>query len=263
MKNKTAAIVIIAAILAALQGTALGLAGDVPREADARSQYAVAALLQKKIRGKKGEERQQAREEAAAAYEAVARYFPEEAPLAGRALYRAGQLYEHLKDREKGVRCLKQVLGMRAEDRTKAKAHNLLGHIYRRARNYTDAIKEYEVLIQDHPKVSSQVAEALVWLGKCKARMGDHKGARDAWQDRLKRFPDRTGLVIGSLDLIACSLFREGKVEEARKTLIQCQERFQEAARDTGPQGQRIRKALERMKIVKLLKKNSKPQGQS
>ena len=165
----------------------------------------------------------------------------------------------HLRATVKGV----EQLGPADTIELRDEALEALGHIYRRARNYTDAIKEYEVLIQDHPKVSSQVAEALVWLGKCKARMGDHKGARDAWQDRLKRFPDRTGLVIGSLDLIACSLFREGKVEEARKTLIQCQERFQEAARDTGPQGQRIRKALERMKIVKLLKKNSKPQGQS
>ncbi len=263
MKNRTVAAVIVAALLAALQGTALGSAGDVPKEADARSQYAAAALLQKKIRGKKGEVRRQAQEEAAAAYEAVARYFPEEAPLAGRALYRAGQLYEHLKDREKGVRCLKQVLGMRAEDRTKAKAHTLLGHIYRRARNYTDAIKEYEILLRDHPKANSQVAEAMEWLGKCKARMGDHKGARDTWQDRLERFPDRLNLAIGSFDLIACSLFREGKVEEARKTLLKCQERFQEAARDTGPKGQRIRKALGRMKIVKALKKNPKPQGMS
>jgi len=256
MNSRLLTVVLVAALGVAFQGNqgaAQKNGGEVQKEADAKTQYAAASLLRKQIRGKKGTERRQAQMKAAAAYEAVAHYFSEEAPLAGRALYKAAELHEYLRDRENGVRCLKQIFKMHAESNTKAKAHNLLGHIYRRARNFKEAIKEYDLCIQDFPKEKAQVAVAMIWLGKCKATSGDHKGARETWQKRLEQFADRSRLVIESYDLIACSYLREGKTEKARETLTRCQDQFKAAAQDSGPEGQRIRKWLGKMKVVKRL----------
>jgi tetratricopeptide (TPR) repeat protein len=257
MKSLALIPLLAAAIWLAVPAVAMaaprGVDDDVPREADARTQYSRASLAKKQIRGLKGETRSAAQRQAAVAFEAVARYFPEEAPLAGRALYQAAEIYETLRDREKGLACVKQVLAMHAEAITKARAHILLGHMYRRAGNPKAAAKEYETVNTDFTKLKTQVAEALGWLGKCKARLGDHQGAREAWRARMERFTDRYALVIESSDWIAVSLFKEGKSREARETLDACREKMKDAAADSGPAGQRVRKALARMRIVRLL----------
>ncbi|MBN2491846.1 MAG: tetratricopeptide repeat protein [Planctomycetes bacterium] len=247
-------------LLAALALLALVLpaarAGDeeaVQKEADVKAQYAAAALLQKQVTGQKGEERRAAQQRAAAAFEAVARYFPEEQATAGLALYQAAEIHEVLRDRDKAVGCLNRVFQMQAEDLVKARAHNLLGHIYRRARSFADAIKEYEAVLGAGPKAETEAAEAMGWIGKCKAQLGDQQGAREVWKARAERFPKRHALVVESYDWIACSLHREGKVEEARRTLEACRARLAAAAADTGPAGHRVRKALGNMRILKLL----------
>jgi len=256
------AVLLVAALITAAPAAAWGGDDEVPaKEADAKTQFAAAALLEKQIRGTKGAVRRAAQQKAAVAYEAVHRHFPEEAPLATRALYRAAELYERLRDRENGVRCLKLVLALKSEDRTRARAHNLLGHIYRRAKNWADAVKEYETVVNDHAKARPQVATALGWLGKCKARLGDHAGAREAWNSRIQRFPERLGVVIESFDWIACDLHGEGKVKEARETLETCQAQLKDAAADSGPAGQRVRKALARMRIHRLLKPEKDPKA--
>jgi tetratricopeptide (TPR) repeat protein len=251
------ALTVTLTVLALLAGLpAAARAGDeetVKKEADVKAQYAAAALLQKQVTGKKGDERRAAQQKAAAAFEAVALHFPEEAPTAGRALYRAAELYEVLRDREKAVNCLNRVLGMQAEDVIKARAHNLLGHIYRRAKNLGDAVKEYGTVVSAHPKAETEVVEALGWIGKCKARLGDQQAAREAWLARADLQPERHAMVIESFDWIACSLHREGKVDEARRTLETCRTRLAEAAGDSGPAGHRVRKALAGMRIVRLL----------
>jgi len=254
------AALLVAALFTAAPAAAWGGDDKEPaKEADAKTQFAAAALLEKQIRGTKGADRRAAQQKAAVAYEAVHRHFPEEAPLATRALYRAAELYERLRDRENGVRCLKLVFALKSEDRTRARAHNLLGHIYRRAKNWADAVKEYETVVNDHSKARPQVAEALGWLGKCKARLGDHAAARAAWKSRIEQFPERLGIVIESYDWIACSLHGEGKVKEARETLEACQARFKDTAADSGPAGQRVRKALGRMRIHRLLESGNRP----
>lgn len=246
------ALILLAAALAAGAGTATA-AEDVPKLADAKSQYGAAALLEKQVKGTKGLERRAAQEKAATAFEAVGRYFPEEAPLAARALYRAASLYERFKDRENAVRCLKQALGMQAENAVKARSHLLLGHIYRRARSLKEAIDEYQIVINDHPRAEAQGAEAMGWLGKCKARLGDQQGAREVWETRITRFPTRFRLVVDSSDWIACSYHREGRMKEARETLETCRKRMADLAADSGPLGHRVRKALAGMRIVRLL----------
>lgn len=255
-------LLLLAAMLAAGPGTA-GAAEDVPKLADAKSQFAAAALLEKQVKGTKGLERRAAQVKAATAFEAVGRYFPEEAPLAARALYRAGSLYERIKDRENGVRCLQQVLKMRAENAVKAKSHLLLGHIYRRARNFKEASDAYQIVINDFPRAEAQVAEAMGWLGKCKARLGDQQGAREVWQARIARFPTRFRLVVDSSDWVACSLHREGKVKEAKEALEACRKKMADLAADSGPLGHRVRKALGNMRIVRLLESEQPAQDET
>jgi len=100
---------------------------------------------------------------------------------------------------------------------------------------------------------SAQIAEALGWLGKCLAKSGNHARARETWKSRIDRFGERHSLVIETYDWIACDFMKEGNTSEARRTLDACKRRFDTAAADPGPAGQRVRKALAKMRVVRLL----------
>ncbi len=218
-----------------------------------RAEYAAANAQQKTLRGKKGVARRTAQLAVADAFAKIADLEGVGPDLAGRALLKAARLLERAKDRERSVACIERALKLDVTARTRANALNLRGHAFRRAEKFAAAIDDYGLVATKHTDVASALVVALRWLGTCKERIGDHAGARAAWDERAKRFAQRTRVVVESRDLIACSFLREGKVADARAVLDACRAQFAEAAKAPGKQGRSVRRALASMRIVKRL----------
>jgi len=224
-----------------------------PIEKEAGPSLEKAAALEAAIRGLKGDDRRTAQTAAASAFVAVADRHPSAIVAAGRALLRAAQLYEHLKDHEQSVKCLERALQVSKESKTRAMSRNLLGHIYRRARNLPAAIKEYETVLKEHPEVFTATADTMLWLGKCKAKLGDEQAARAIFEQRMKQFEKRERLVIECYDLIAQSYLREGRRDRAKETVDACLKRFESIDKDSGKRAQQLRNALQKMRARRLL----------
>lgn len=218
-----------------------------------RAEYAAANAQEKALRGTKGVARRTAQLAAADSFAKIADLDGVAPDLAGRALLKAARLLERAKDRERSVACIERALALATAPRTRANALNLRGHAFRRAEKFPAAIDDYGLVAKKHAEVASALVVALRWLGTCKERIGDHAGARAAWDERAKRFAQRTRVVVESRDLIACSFLREGKVADARSVLDACRAQFAEAAKAPGKRGRSVRRALASMRIVKRL----------
>jgi TolA-binding protein len=227
-------------------------AGEGPEDGAAGAALSRARAEEAGLRGLKGDERKQGWLKVAAAYQGVLDRYPAAKKEASEAALRLGRIYAKIKDNDMAVKCLTRVEEFSSETRNCALARMEIGHLYRRARQYDLAVAQYLKVVERFASEADLCADALEWVGKCREKKKDLDGAREAWRKMIEFAAEDPVNAVQAFDLIACSHAREKQTARAEEVLKECQARFARSPAG-GKEGERIRKALERMRCLKLL----------
>jgi len=233
-------------------------AGEGPEDGAAVAALTRARAEEAALRGLKGDERKQGWLKVAAAYQGVLDRFPTAKKEASEAGLRLGRIYAKIKDNDMALKCLNRVEEFPGETRNCALARMEIGHLYRRARQYDLAVGQYLKVAEKFASEADLCADALEWVGKCREKKKDFDGAREAWRKMIEFSAEDPLNVVQAFDLIACAHAKEKQTARAEEVLRECQTRFARSPAG-GKEGERIRKALERMRCLKLLDHHEVP----
>lgn len=127
--------------------------------------------------------------DAAAAFQQVRTYLPENDPNHWNALLWVGYCYQALGERTNARECYREVLESSyssAIDRSYARKG--LGEIYYELEEYEEAALAFETFLISHPEDDAYHRDALLWLGCCYEVKGADGKARDCF-DRVLASP--------------------------------------------------------------------------
>jgi len=228
---------------------------EVPRLATDRLQLDFARLERSRLRRIAGERLTEARRRVARCYVAVRLYFPESRALAAEASFRAGELLRCAGDTPEALAELERVRVIGEGTDFRARAGIELGHIERRRRNWSKALDRYLAVASDVGTGPHWRDEAAIWAAKTYAAMGEIGEARrhlvrvtEAAIDPLAR--------VRAFDEWALTYVVTGDVEAALGVLARGRESVAESAREETELGDRIRRALARMRCIRAIERS-------
>lgn len=247
MIRRLATLVCVAACLAA------ALPVGVPKQESAEAQLEHAAHCRARMRGKRGEDREQMRERAVEAYRAVHVHFPRALPQRAEASFREGELRRAGGDADEARAAFEDAAQHGAGTEFRARAWIEVGHIYRRSKRLVDAIEAYERVLLDDEVAPAHRDRALLWRARLQARLGRAKEARAGWErvardgfdpfDRLEAF-----------DAWALHLIEADDLEGAGGVLGLCSELLADRLAEETRTGERLRRVHARMPSIARLK---------
>jgi tetratricopeptide (TPR) repeat protein len=244
---------LIATLLTALGQPFTRSSRCLPQEGSAREQLERAAALRNSARGLAGAARARARQAAVRAYRAVVESFPHEPAVAAEAAFRAGELLRAGGDgtgaREEFARA--RSLGAGTDFRARAALE--LGHLARRDGELEAALDHYLAVLADHQAGRSRRDDAALWAGRVYALSGRRVDARRMWSRVAETAEDALDRVL-AFDDLALSWIEDGDLEAAAGELERCREVLSEPALEETELGERVRRALQRMRAIPALK---------
>lgn len=255
-----------ARVAALVLGTLLGLQGardeparrrlplevTVPRMEDARAQLDYARRLKGGLKDREGAEREFWRGLAVEAYQAVRHYHPEAGELGVEAAFRAGELLAAGERLEEARAEFRAALEAGAGTPYRARAALELGDLARRSGDPRRALDRYLAVASDSGAAPRHRDAA--WLGAARAwsALGRPEEAHRAWTlvaeegaeplDRIEAF-----------DELALRWVHEGDLEAAAGMLHRCKHALRDAALEETVLGEKVRRALSRMRVVEEL----------
>lgn len=240
----------LSGIVLALASVAPAHAADTPKQSDAKAQMKFAASVKKGTRGLKGEERREKLKEAAEAYSAVARFFPEAGAEVAESHFRIGEIRRTIGDREGALISFEKSVASMGSRKFGARSLLEIGHLHRRAKKLPEALGSYLKSAREFADQADPRDESLLWAGKTKLALKEPEAARGFWKEVTEKGADPIDQ-IKAWDLIANSYIAEGKQAEASAAVEQCRHALAQAAEEPTNRGARVKKALDRMKSVK------------
>ena len=225
----------------------------VPRLETPTAQLAHARRLKRNLEGAQPEERIFWRKLAVEAYQAV-RLFHTDVAAAAEASFRAGELLRAGGEDERALSEFQnaELIGTGTEFRSRARLE--IGHLHRKNARPREALDAYLRVTADAAGESIRRDDAWYWAGvvwRAEERLDD---ARSAWRRVAEHGVDPLDRV-QAFDAIALSYLELGDLEAAAGVLNECLAALSERALEETSEGERVRNALLRMRVVDALQR--------
>jgi len=191
--------------------------------------------------------------EAAALYEAVIIDYPECRPESAQAAFRAGEIYRSVGLPERAGKSFQKAVAFDRSGEFAARSLNELGHLHRRKKDYPKALEFYARVQKECPKVRDECADAVTWTGKVLLKQEQSDRGRQVLLGFAERFPDFPVQAIRNIDLAACSLIKEGRIDAAAVLVESCRQTYDRAGDGNKSMKRKIEKALGKMKADEIL----------
>lgn len=221
----------------------------VPRRSTARHQLEHAAALKRQFLERKEAERDFWRELTVEAYQAVRVHHPDAMALGGEAAFRAGELLRAAGAGERALEEFRAAARLGRGTPFEARAELEIGHIHRRAGRTREALDAFHGVAASRTAAGRRRDDAWLWVGKLQHARGRTSDAVRAWRlvadgegDALDR--------IEAFDLWALSLVESHDLEGAAGVLQAARTALFERSLEETEFGERVRAALERMRVV-------------
>lgn len=221
----------------------------VPRMDSAGAQLGHARRLKRKMADKEGDELASWRRRAAEAYRAVRLFHPEARAACVEASFRAGEILRAAGDDPGALAEFRWVLEHDGESDFRARARLEIGHLHRRAARWREALAAYLDAAADPRAGAARVEDAWSWAGTAWKALGRVEEARDAWRRVAERGTD-ADLRIRAYDELGLSYVETDELEGAAGVLDRCLCALSEKALEETEEGERVRNALLRMRLV-------------
>lgn len=223
--------------------------GVVPRLAHAQAQLALAREHRRAMIGLAGAARERARAAAVSAYRAVGEYFPASGSSAAEAAFRAGELLRAGGQGGAAAREFGRAARQACAPALAARARLEAGHLCRRDGRPVEALAIYGALALDARTPRRERSLGTLWSGRVLADAGQPAAARTLWE-RLSQGAVDPLHRVRAFDDWGLSLVEEGDLEAAAGVLDRCRRALGERAGELTDLGGRVRRALERMRLV-------------
>ena len=220
----------------------------VPRLETPAAQLAHARRLKRNLEGAQPEERTFWRKLAVEAYQAV-RLFHGDGAAAAEASFRAGELLRAGGEEERALSEFQnaELLGTGTEFRSRARLE--IGHLHRKNARPREALDAYLRVTADAAGESFRRDDAWYWAGVVWRAEEQLDDARSAWRRVAEHGIDPLDRVL-AFDALALSYLELGDLEAAAGVLNECLTALSERALEETSEGERVRNALLRMRVV-------------
>lgn len=234
----------------------------VPRLETAEAQLAHARGLKRTMLERPWPERGLWRARAIEAYRAVAHYHPERREVGAEASFRAGELVRAEGRDDEALELFRAA--QRGGEGTPFRARGALeiGHLHRRNGRSREALDAYLSVAADPGAQPSHRDDAWLWAGKVWSSRGQAEEARRAWSGVAERGADPVDRVL-AYDCLVLQRVEEGDLEAAAGVLDACLRSLSDVALEETERGASVRKALQRMRCVEVLRDEVRRRMQS
>jgi tetratricopeptide (TPR) repeat protein len=221
----------------------------VPRMASAEAQLGHARRLKREMNAKQGAELASWRRLAVEGYRAVRLFHPERRAACVEAAFRAGEILRAAGDGPGALAEFGWAARQGLDGEFRARARLEIGHLHRRALRWREALESYLEVAADPSAGAARREDAWLWAGTSWKRLGQPEDARNAWRRVAEQGTDPLARITG-FDELALSLVEESELEGAAGILDQCLRALSASALEETEQGERVRNALLRMRVV-------------
>lgn len=227
---------------------------SIPRMTSPAAQLGHARRLKRQMLEKRGEEVVLWRELTLEAYRAVRVFHPDARTHCVEAAFRAGEILRAAGD-ESGALAEFRWCAQHAQDTEfRARAQLEVGHLHRRAQRWRAALDLYLDVAVDPTADEIRREDAWLWVGSAWKALGRVEDARLAWRRVADRGTDALARV-QAFDELGLLLLAEDDVEGAAGVLDQCLRALSARALEETEAGERVRNALQRMRVVEELQR--------
>lgn len=224
----------------------------VPRLASPDAQLAYARRLKRELGEREGRERDFWCQLAVEAYEAVPHYHPEARGSGAEALFRAGELLRCADHDARALTAFRRARAHELDGPFHTRSELEIGHLHRRAGHDREALDAYLNVASDPRAAPERRDDAWLWAARIWERSERHEDARRAWKLVATEGVSALDRIL-AYDDWALSLVRAGDLEGAAGLLSSCKLALRDVALEETHEGERVRRALLRMRVVDVL----------
>jgi tetratricopeptide (TPR) repeat protein len=223
----------------------------VPRMASAEAQLGHARRLKRQMTDKQGEELAFWRRLAVEAYQAVRVFHSQARAASVEAAFRAGEILR-AGGEEMGAMEEFRWAAEHGEGEFRSRARLEIGHLHRRARRWREALEAYLDVAGDPGGSAARREDAWLWAGTSWKGLGRVEDARAAWRRVADQGTDALAR-IAAFDQLCLLYLEAGEHEGAAGVLDECLRALSARALEETEEGERVRNALLRMRVVEEL----------
>jgi tetratricopeptide (TPR) repeat protein len=226
----------------------------VPRMSCAEQQLAYARALKRAMQGREGSDARRRRERAVAAYRAIREYHPEAPAKGAEGAFRAGELLRAVGSTEDARGEFRVAIDLGARTPFRARGGLEMGHIHRREGRSDLALDSYLAVASDHDAEVAHRDDAWLWVGRVWRDLGRMREARSAWRSVALSGEDPIDRIL-AYDYLTLTWVDDDDLEAAAGVLDECMRAHAEIALEETYTGERVRKALTRMRGLEMLQR--------
>lgn len=226
----------------------------VPRMQDARSQLGHARRLKREMAEKTGEEVPFWRKLTVEAYQALRVFHPEEHALAAEAAFRAGEILRVAGETDGALEEFRWAEREGRGTPFRIRARLEIGHLHRRAGRWREALQAYLDAAAEAEAEPARREDAWLWAGSAWKELGRVEEARTAWKRVAGEGTDPLARIV-AYDELCLLLLEDADLEGAAGMLDECVRALSPRALEETADGERVRRALLRMRAVEELRR--------
>ncbi|MFT6040639.1 MAG: tetratricopeptide (TPR) repeat protein [Gammaproteobacteria bacterium] len=199
------------------------------------------------LQGERGESLTKLRAEAVAAYVRVHERWPKSGATAAEAAFRAGELLRAGQEPQLAIEQFLIATKLNNPGEFAARSLYEIGHVQRREGNIEPALAAFEQLVASGPVDAHLRDMSSVWYAKVLAEAGQLPDAERVLRRLTKTATEPTDR-IRAYDELILMVVERGELEGAAGWLAECKHSVRESAGELTAKGQRVTRALERMR---------------
>lgn len=224
----------------------------VPRMDTAEAQLGHARRLKRQMAEKQGKELDFWRKLAVEAYQAVRVFHPDARASAVEGAFRAGEILRAGGQDDGALEEFRWAVANGEGSEFRVRARLEVGHLHRRARRWREALDAYLDAAADVSASPSRREDAWLWVGTSWKALGRRDDARTTWRRVAEQATDVLARVT-AYDELGRLLIEQDDLEGAAGLLDECLRALSSRALEETEEGERLRRALLRMRIVEEL----------
>lgn len=224
----------------------------VPRMDTAEAQLGHARRLKRQMAEKEGKELDFWRKLTVEAYQAVRVFHPAARAAAVEGAFRAGEILRAAGQDEGALQEFAWAAAHGEASEFRVRARLEIGHLHRRAQRWREALEAYLDAAADASASPPRREDAWLWVGTSWKALGLLEDARRTWRRVAEQGTDVLARVT-AYDELGRLLIEAGDLEGAAGLLDECLRALSGRALEETEEGERLRRALLRMRIVEEL----------
>lgn len=224
----------------------------VPRMDTAEAQLGHARRLKRQMAEKQGKELDFWRKLAVEAYQAVRIFHPDARASAVEGAFRAGEILRAAGQDDGALDEFRWAVANGEGSEFRVRARLEVGHLHRRAKRWREALEAYLDAAADVSASPSRREDAWLWVGTSWKALGRREDARATWRRVAEQGTDVLARVT-AYDELGRLLMEQDDLEGAAGLLDECLHALSSRALEETEEGERLRRALLRMRIVEEL----------